>query len=180
MAEWIDALVYQLQTSYVKIDCKSIGSPPFLHKPIIYTLGPTQPIQHTIVSSRAYYSTIVVLHEAVMYDTGNRSNTRRFCTCFDQHAAILHSPQFTINRLHTSPIQHNPFLRISFSTQPVSTHQFFSTKLVLHNCSQFLHTNISQVGKVGRRYGLPTRFPYLDIFFVWSIDHRVAWLLSYS
>ena len=84
--------------------CVRYGSPPFLHKPILHTLGPTQPIQHTIVSSRAHYSTSVVLHEAVMYDTGNRSNTRRFCTCFVQHAAILHSPQFTTNRLHTSPI----------------------------------------------------------------------------
>ena len=42
------------------------GSPPFLHKPILYTLGPTQPIQHTIVPPRAYYSTSVVLHEAAM------------------------------------------------------------------------------------------------------------------
>ena len=139
--------------------CQRIGSPPFLHKPILHTLAPTQPIQHTIVSSQAYYSTSVVLHEAVIYDTGNRSNTRRFCTCFDQHAAILHSPQSTTNRLNTSPIQHKRFLHISFSTQPVFTHQFFSTKLVLHHRSPFLHTNISQVGKVGRRYGLPTRFP---------------------
>ena len=38
-------------------------SPPFLHKPIVHTLGPTQPIQHTIVPPRAYCSTSVVLHE---------------------------------------------------------------------------------------------------------------------
>ena len=125
------------------------GSPLFLHKPILRTLGPTQPIQHTIVPSRAYDSTSVVLHKAVMYDTGNRSNTRRFCTCFD--TARDDSAQ--------RPIHHKPIPRVPDSTQPVSTHQFFSTKLVLHHRSPFLHTNISQVGKVGRCYGLPTRFP---------------------
>ena len=36
------------------------GSPPFLHKPILHSPGPTQLIQHTIVRSRAYYSTSVV------------------------------------------------------------------------------------------------------------------------
>ena len=159
---------------------RSFGSPPFLHKPILHPLGPTQLIQHTIVPPRAYYSTSVVLHEAAMYDPGNRSNTRRFCTCFDtarddsaqppiHHKPIPHVPDstqpvsthqfFDTTRFYTSVFQHNPFLHISFSTQPVSTHQFFSTKLVLHHRSPFLHTNISQVGKVGNRYGLPTRFP---------------------
>ena len=123
-------------------------------KPILHTLGSTQPIQHTIVPSWAYYSTSVVLHKAAIYDTGNRSNTRRFCTCFDTARDDSAQPP-----IHHKPIQHNPFLHINFSTQPVSTHQFFSTKLVLHHRSPFLHTNISQVGKVGRRYGLPTRFP---------------------
>ena len=62
---------------------KKPTGPPFLHKPILHTLGPTQPIQHTIVPPRAYYSTNVDLHEAGMYDTGNRRfNTRRFCTRF--------------------------------------------------------------------------------------------------
>ena len=124
------------------------GSPPFLHKLILHTLDPTQPIQHTIVPSRAYYATSVVLHEAVIYDTCNRSNTWRFCTCFDTARGDTAQP----------PIHHKPISHVPDSTQPVSTHRFFSTKLVLHHRSPILRTNISQVGKVGRRYGLPTCF----------------------
>ena len=103
------------------------GSPPFLHKPILHTLGPTQPIQHTIVPPRAYYSTSVVLHEAAMYDTGNRSNTRRFCTCFD--TARDDSAQ--------RPIHHKPIPHVPDLTQPVSTHQFFNTTRFY--TSDFLH-----------------------------------------
>ena len=111
------------------------GCLPFLHKPILHTLSPIQPIQHTIVPPRAYYFTSVVLHEAAMYDTGNRSNTRRFCTCFDTARDDSAQP----------PIHHKPIPHVSESTQPVSTHQLFSTKLVLHHRSQFLRTNMSQV-----------------------------------
>ena len=116
---------------------------------ILHPLGPTQLIQHTIVPPRAYYFTSVVLHEAAMYNTGNRSNTRRFCTCFDTARDDSAQP----------PIHYKTIPHVPDSTQPVSTHQFFSTKLALHHLSPFLHTNISQVGKVGRRYGLPTRIP---------------------
>ena len=124
------------------------------------TLGPTQPIQHTIVHPRAYYSTSVVLYTKLQCMTPATDPTRGVSAHASiQHATIPHSPQFTTNRFHTSPIQHNPFLHISFSTQPVSTYQFLSTKLVLHHRFPFLHTNISQVGKVGRHYGLPTWFP---------------------
>ena len=105
----------------------SIGSPPFLQKPILHTLGPTQPIQHTIVSARAYCSTSVVLHEAVMYDTGNRSNTRRFCTCFDIARDDSAQP----------PIHHKPIPHVPDSTQFVSTHQFFNTTRFY--TSVFLH-----------------------------------------
>ena len=124
-------------------ETRTLGSPLFLYKPILHTLGSTQFIQHTIVPPSAYYSTSVVLHEAAMYDTSNQSNTRRFCTCFDTARDDSAQP-----RIHHKPIPHVPD-----STQPVSTHQFFSTKLVLHHRSPFLLTNISQVGKVGRRYG---------------------------
>ena len=112
------------------------GSPPFLHKPILHTLGPTQPIQHTIVPSRAYYSTSVILHEAVMYDTGNRSKTRRFCTCFDTARGGTAQP----------PIHHKPISHVPDSTQPVSTHQFFNTTRFYTSVFQhnpFLHINFS-------------------------------------
>ena len=74
------------------------GSPPFLHKPILHTLDPTQPIQHTIVPSRAYYATSVVLREAVMYDTGNRSNTRRYCTAPNSPQTDFTRPRFNTTR----------------------------------------------------------------------------------
>ena len=102
------------------------GSLPFLHKPILHTLGPTQPIQHTIVSSRAYYSTSVVLHEAIMYDTGNRSNT-----------AFLHMIRYSTRRYCTGPVHHKPITHVPDSTQPVSTHQFFDTTRFY--TSVFLH-----------------------------------------
>ena len=144
----IISVLFKIAVKVLHTSC-SAGSPSFLHKTILHTLGSTQPIQHTIVPPRAYYSTSVVLHEAAMYDTGNRSNMRRFCTCFDTACDDSAQP-----RIHHKPIPHVPD-----STQPVSTHQFFSTKLVLHHRSPFLYTNISQVGNVGKRNGLPTRFP---------------------
>ena len=104
-------LIFNIEISGTKTS-KPIGSPPFLHKPILHTLGPTQPIQHTIVPPRAYYSTSVVPHEAAMYDSGRRSNTRRFCTCFDTARHDSAQPP-----IHHIPIQHNPFLHISFSPQ---------------------------------------------------------------
>ena len=76
----------------------------------------------------------------------------------DPKYSIGHSFEGILQGLH-SPIHHKPIPHVPDSTQPVCTHQFFSTKLVLHHRSPFLHTNKSQVGNVGRRYGLPTRFP---------------------
>ena len=110
---------------------------------------PTVPPQTDSNIRSVLRNLFIFVHEAAMYDTGNRSNARRFCTCFDTARDDSAQP----------PIHHKPIPRVPDSTQPVSTHQFFSTKLVLHHRSPFLHTNISQVGKVGRRYGLPTRFP---------------------
>ena len=138
------------------------GSPPFLHNPILHTLGPTQHIQHTIhglITPQAWSYTKLVCMTPTTDPTRGVSAHASI-----QHATIPHSPQFTKNGFHTSTIQHNPFLLLSFSTEPVSNHQFLTTKLVLHHRSPFLHTNLSQVGKVGRRYGLPTRFPQVDIF----------------
>ena len=120
----------KLRLKYYSVKILQIGnygSPPFLHKPIVHTLGPTQPIQHTIVPPRAYYSTSVVLHEAAMYNTGNRSNTRRFCTCFDTARDDSAQP----------PIHHKPIPHVSDSTQPVSTRQFFNTTRFY--TSVFLH-----------------------------------------
>ena len=69
----------------------------------------------------------VVLHEAVMYDTGNRSNTRRFCTCFNTARGATAQP----------PIYHRPISHVPNSTQPVSTHKFFNTTRFY--TSVFLH-----------------------------------------
>ena len=97
------------------------GSPPFLHKPILYTLGPTQPIQHTIVPPRAYYSTSVVLHEAVIYDTSNRSNMRRFYTAPNSTQTDSTRPRFNTNGFYTSVFLHiaGPAPRF-----PVSAHEY--------------------------------------------------------
>ena len=118
------------RTASVKM--QHLGSPSFLHKPILYPFGPTQRIQHTIVHPRSYCSTSVVLRGAVMYHTRNRSNTQRFCTRFDTACGDSAQP----------PIQHKPIPHLPDSAQPVSKHHFFSTKLVLHHHSPFLHTNI--------------------------------------
>ena len=37
-----------------------------------------------------------------------------------------------VELIATPPIHHKPIPHVPDSTQPVSTHQFFSTKLVLH------------------------------------------------
>ena len=55
------------------------GRPPFLHKLILDTLGPTQPRQHKIALPRAYYSTSVVLQHATLRHM-LRYSRRRFCT----------------------------------------------------------------------------------------------------
>ena len=52
-----------------------------------------------------------------MYDTGNRSNTRRFCACFDTACNDSAQP----------PIYHKPIPHVPDSRQPVSTHHFFNT-----------------------------------------------------
>ena len=109
------------------VRCPNFGSPPFLHKPILYTLGPAQPIQHTIVPPRADYSTSVVLQKAAIYDADNRSNMRRFCTCFGTACDDSAQP----------PIHHKPIPHVLDSTQPVSTHQFFNTTRFY--TSVFLH-----------------------------------------
>ena len=65
-----------------------------------------------------------------MYDTGNRSNTRRFYTCFDTARGDTAQP----------PIHHKPISHVPDSTQPVSTHQFFSTKLVCTTVPRFCNS----------------------------------------
>ena len=88
-------------------------------KPILHTSGPTQSFQQKKVPPRADYSTSVVLHEA-MYNDGNRSNMRQFCTRFDTARRDSAQASVQITRFHTFPIQHNnPGPAPSF---PVSTH----------------------------------------------------------
>ena len=83
---------------------------------------------------------------------------------FIQHAAIIHSFQFNINRFHTSPIQHNTsrlFHKAGSAPRfPVSALEYISGR---------------QIRK--RRYGLPTRFPQVDIFSFKARSSTQVWAL---
>ena len=73
--------------------------------------------------SAAYYSTSVVLHEAVMYDTGNRSNTRRFCTAPNSTQTDSTRPRFNTTCFYTLLFLHKAGPAPPF---PVSAHEHIS------------------------------------------------------
>ena len=129
-------------------------------RPVAPETQPTVPPQTDSTHDRSYttYSTHNISSTGLLLH--KRGPTR---SCYVWHRQPIQHEAFLLDTARDdsaqSPIHHKPIPHVPDSTQPVSTHQFFSTKLVMHHCSPFLHTNISQVGKVGRRYGLRTRFP---------------------
>ena len=73
-----------------------------------------------------------------------QNGTRRFWAAANPTQPDSTRPRFNTTRFYTSPFLHN--------AAPAQ------------HCFSFLHTNISEVGKVGRRYGLPTISRWIGIF----------------
>ena len=143
----------------------------FYTRSVLHNLFNTQQFFHWLIAPQAWsYTKLLCMTPATDPTRGVSAHA------LIQHATIPHSPRFTTDRFHTSPIQHNSFLHICFSTQPVSTHQFFSTKLVLHHRSPFLRvTAFEPTALLAERVqNISIQTVYIDIFCTRSAKSAVG------